>query len=192
MNKYSLTVFILIIIFSCKSNDNQQTKNTSGQDSSAKNISIKRSDTASLKKLGFYTLDGDSVVVPPFEIEFALSPKAKKRIVSGKETIIVFVSLRGTPKDSSNTDFEEDGSFFVGSSEQEISYGQIARFTHLKFSKKIYDQLVDKDVELAVNVSSGRKSSRDNLLNVDFLSDKVSNIINKHFTLNGKLIYGDD
>ena len=81
---------------------------------------------------------------------------------------------------------------YVGSAKKEISYGQIARFDHIKFPKKLYDQLTDKNVDLTVNVYSGRKSSQDNLIIVDFLSGKVSKIINKHFTLKGKLIYGDD
>lgn len=82
--------------------------------------------------------------------------------------------------------------FYVGSSKKEISYGQTARFEDLKFPKKIYDQLAYKDVDLIVNVYSGRRSSQKNLLSVYFLSDKVSNIINKHFTFKGNLIYGDD
>jgi hypothetical protein len=169
-----------------------QTKNASSQDILTKKTSLEKPDKASLKRIGFYTLNGDSVVVPPFEIEIALSPKAKERIVNSNETIIVDISLEGIPKDSSNAHFEEDGSFYVGSFKKEISYGQIARFDNLKFSRKIYDQLADKDVDLSVNVYSGRKSSSNNLLNVDFLSDKVSNIINRHFTLKGKLIYGDN
>ena len=192
MIKCLLTVSILTVLYSCNSNNTTQTKNASSQDTLTKKISAEEQDAALLKKIGFYTLDGDSLVVPPFEIEISLSPKAKERIVDSNETIIVDISLEGTPKDSSKVHLEEDGSFYVGSSTKEISYGQIARFDHLKFPKKIYDQLADKDVDLSVNVYSGRKSSPNNLLNVDFLSEKISNIINRHFTLKGKLIYGDD
>ncbi len=192
MIKCLLTILILTVLFSCNSNNTTLTRDASNQDTLTKKISAEKPDTALFKKLGFYILDGDSILVPPFEIEISLSPKAKERIVDSNETIIVDISLEGTPKDSSKVRLEEDGSFYVGSSTKEISYGQIARFDHLKFPKKIYDQLADKDVDLSVNVYSGRKSSPNNLLNVDFLSDKVSNIINRHFTLKGKLIYGDD
>jgi hypothetical protein len=145
-----------------------------------------------VKKLGFYTLQGDSVVVPPFEIEVALSSKAKERIVNSNETIVIDVFLEGIPKDSSKVHLEEDGSFYVGSAEREIIYGQVASFDNLKFPKKIYDQLADKDVELNLNVYTGRKSSQNNLITGDALFDKISNVINKRFTLNEKLIYGDD
>ena len=95
-------------------------------------------------------------------------------------------------KDSSHTKFEEDGSFYIVSAQKEILYGQVASFDSIKFSKKIYDQLANKDIELGVNVYSGRKSSHDNLLNCEPLFDKISNVVNKKLTLKGKLIYGDN
>lgn len=97
-------------------------------------------------------LEGDSVLVPPFEIEVALSSKAKDRIVNSNETIIINVFLEGTPKNPSRVHLEEDGSFYVGSAKREITYGQIARIDNLKFPKKIYDQLADKDVDLNLDV----------------------------------------
>jgi hypothetical protein len=192
MTKFFLTVFILTFLFSCKSPDTPNVKSASSEDTANKDTSIKRSDTTPVKKLGFYILEGDSLVVPPFEIEVKLSPKAKERIVNSNETIIIDVFLEGTPKNPSKAHLEEDGSFFVGTAKREISYGQIARFDNLKFPKKIYDQLADKDVDLTVNVYTGRKSSQDNLITGGFLGDKVSNVINKRFTMNEKLIYNDD
>jgi hypothetical protein len=56
----------------------------------------------------------------------------------------------------------------------------------------MYDELADKDVDLNLNVYTGRKSSQFNLITGDLLFDKLSNVINKRFTLNEKLIYGDD
>lgn len=192
MTKSFLPIFLLTFLFSCKSPDPTKVENASNQDSTNKDTPLKKPDTLSLKKLGFYTLQGDSVVVPSFEIEISLSPKAKERIVNSNETIIIAIFLEGTPKDPSKAHFEEDGSFFVGTAKREITYGQIAMFDNLKFPKKIYDQLADKNADLTVNIYTGRKSSQDNLITGDFLSDKVSNIINKRFTLKQKLIYGDD
>jgi hypothetical protein len=190
MIKYLLTALILTVLSSCNSNNTIDAKSGSRPDSVNKKISAEKPGSASFKKIGFYTLVGDSVIVPPFEIEISLSPKAKKRITDSSETIIVDVLLSGTPKDSSNLD--EMGSFFVGSAEREITYGQIARFDNVKFPKKMYDELADKDVDLNLNVYTGRKSSQFNLITGDLLFDKLSNVINKRFTLNEKLIYGDD
>lgn len=192
MTKFCLTVSILTFLASCKSPDTPKIENSSKQDTTERKIPLKNSDTTSIKKLGFYTLEGDSVIVPPFEIEVSLSPKAKYRIVDSNETIIIHVFLEGTPKDPKKAHLEEDGSFYVGAAKKEIVYGQVARFDNLKFPKKIYDQLADKDPDLTVNIYTGRKSSQNNLITGDFLSDKVSNLINRHFTLNQKLIWGDD
>jgi hypothetical protein len=192
MIKALLIVSSLIVLYSCKSKEAPHVKTASNQDTSVLNTTLAKPETVPSTKLGYYTLEGDSVVVPPFEIEISLSKKAEERIIGSNETIIVDVLLEGTPKDSSAVQLEEKGSFYVGSTKREISYGQIARFDDLKFPKEKYDQLSDKDVDLIVNVYSGRKSSTDNLLHCDFLGDKISNVINKRFTLNGKLIFGDD
>lgn len=192
MKKFCLTVSILCILSSCKSPDPPKVKNVSTQHTTKREVPVKSSDTTSIKKLGFYTLKGHSVVVPPFEIEVSLSPKAKNRIVDSNETIVIHVFLEGIPKDPTKAHLEEDGSFYVGAAKKEIVYGQVARFDNLKFPKKIYDQLADKDVDLTVNIYTGRKSSQNNLITGDFLSDKTSNVINRHFTLKQKLIWGDD
>jgi hypothetical protein len=192
MPKSFLTVFILAFLFSCKSPGTSKLESVSKKDTTKTDASFTKFDTKPSQKLGFYTLEGDSVVLPPFEIEVSLSPKAKDRIVDSNETIIIDVFLEGIPKDPKKAHLEEDGSFYVGSAKREIIYGQIARFDHLKFPKKLYDQLADKDADLTVNIYTGRKSSQNNLITGDFLSDKVSNVINRHFTLKQKLIRGDD
>lgn len=105
---------------------------------------------------GAYELTGDSVKILPFEIDLNLNPKAVKKITTDKETIIVSVSYEGTPKMNSNASLKEDGSFFVASAEKVITYGQAVKFDAFKFSKEIYAQLEDKNVDMTVNVYSGR------------------------------------
>ena len=191
----TVTFIIWTFLLGCNDHSNEMknaSNSASKQDTAKRDLFLKKPDTIAVKKLGFYTVQGDSLLVPPFEIEISLSSKAKERIVNSKETIIIDVFLEGTPKNSSKVHLEEDGSFYVGSAKREISYGQVARFDNLKFPRKIYNQLADKDVDLTVNVYTGRKSSQDNLITGDFLGDKVSNIINKRFTMNEKLIFGDD
>ena len=192
MRKSFLTVFLLSFLLSCKSPDNTKLESASKKDTTKTDTSYTKFDKKPSRKLGFYTLVGDSVIVPPFEIEISLSPKAKDTIVDSNETIVIDVFLEGTPKDPKKAHLEEDGSFYVGSAKREIVYGQVAKFDNLKFPKKLYDQLADKDADLTVNIYTGRKSSQYNLITGDFLSDKVSNVINRHFTLKQKLIWGDD
>ncbi len=192
MTKQFLTALLLSFLFACQSPDAPEAENNAGEDTTGSTGSVETQDVAPPEKLGIYTVDGDSLIVPSFEIAISLSPKAKDRIVNGNETIIVDIFLQGIPKEGVGATIEEDGSFYVGSATKEIYSGQVALFDNLKISRKIYDQLADKDPELTVNVYSGRKSSPDNLLTGDFLSDKLSNIVNRQFTLNQKLIYGDN
>ena len=174
-------IIALMLIVACNSKKQEKKGDTKTKDSS-----VVKTDSSNREDI--YTIAGDSVVIPPFEIEISLSPKASQKITSAKETIIVDVFLTGNPKDSSKVQLEEDGSYYVGSVKREITYGQLASFSYVKFPKKIYDQLADKDVQFDINVYSGRKSSGDNLLDVDFLSGKLSTLVNKRTKLNGKLI----
>ncbi|MEO7121404.1 MAG: hypothetical protein ABIY62_09920 [Ginsengibacter sp.] len=139
-----------------------------------------------IANISYFKLDKDSVTVLPFEIAVSLNPKAKDRIIRSRETIMIDVSLTGIPKDT--TLYSEDGQFYVASAEKEITYGQVARFDNIKFSRKIYDQLINKDLYVNAFVFSGRKSSPDNLLDCSIIADSVSNVVNKTLTITGKLI----
>ncbi len=187
MKKFSILIlFFTLLLLSCSNNERQN-----GNNQSADTATVARpgnSDT--LTQAGYLKIDKDSVTVLPFEIEVVLSTKAKNKIVNSKETIIVNVSLTGTPKDS--TLLAEDGQFYVATLEKEISYGQPAKFDNIKFPRKTFDQLTDKDVHVSAFVYSGRKSSPDNLLNCSIVADDLSKVANKKLTITGKLIYGDD
>lgn len=182
------TLFCLTLILSCSTNDRQNDA-TVNKDTTI-TVNTKPIDNDTLSHLSYLKFDKDSVTILPFEIEVSLSPKAKDKIINGNETIIINVSLTGTAKDT--TLFSEDGQFYVATAEKEITYGQVARFDNIKFSKKTFDQLTDKDVYLNAFAYSGRKSSPNNLLNCDIVADSISKIVNKKFTITGKLIYGDE
>jgi hypothetical protein len=183
---FTTILFLSFFILACTSNDSrvktELTKNSSDV--------TKVKDSGTVSTASYFRIENDSITVLPFEIAVSLSPKAKEKIISNKETIIVNVSLSGSPKDEELV--SEDGNFYVASSEKEIIYGQLAKFDKIKFSKETYDQLIDKDVYVNVFFYSGRKSAKDNLLSGDILSDKISNVVLKQFELTGKLIYGED
>lgn len=188
MTKFSIPVlFYSLFLLSCSNNGNQK-ENTSPADTAIASLKPNNSDT--LARNGYLKIDKDSVTILPFEIQVVLSPKAKSKIINSKETIIVSISLTGTPKDS--TLLAEDGQFYVATLEKEISYGQPAKFDNIKFSRKTFDQLTDKDVYVTAFVYSGRKSSPDNLLNCSIVAGELSKVVNKKQTITGKLIYGDE
>jgi len=74
----------------------------------------------------------------------------------------------------------------------EIKNGGIAKFENIRFPKPLYDSLSDKDIQLLINVFSGRHSSPDNLLDCGIIQEKMSKVKGKIFTIDCKLIYGED
>ncbi len=134
-----------------------------------------------------YEVAGDSMVIPAFEIEVSNSTQANETLTKKKETIIVAAYFSGEP--ASDKDRDDDGMMFITSKEIELTgNNRIARFEGLKFSKKAYDKLADKDISLLINIYSGRKSSQDNLLDCSILEMKASQFGGKRSVLDCKLI----
>lgn len=185
-------VFMLAIIAAVGCNSSASSDQYQPQDSLLGLDSSVNSKGGLIKAGNYFLFEGDSVVVIPFKISIQLSDKAKRRIVDSNETIVISAFLDGVPKDSANKLIAEDGMFYLGETRKEISFGQVATIDNLKFPRKLYDQLAQSDVQLTVNVFTGRRSSKDNLITGDFLSGQVSTIVKKEFTLNYKLIYEDD
>ena len=204
MNRYWYpAVFIIAVMSACTSSPHDPASSTASGSSSdsQKNVpSLSRKESRDShhanqskieqKGMEYFRVENDSMILLPFEIEVNLSPKARKRILGYNETIIITVTLSGTPRDERLR--AEDGSFDVASAEKEIAGEQIVRFEHIKFPVGVFNQLLQKDVEVFVYFYSGRKSSPNNLLSSDILSDKASNIVQKRFKLDGKLISEDD
>ena len=143
-------------------------------------------------ELGYYKLAGDSVVMPAFTIDVDLSDKARKKLKADSETIIVAAYFSGTPTDTTSEAYRKEGDYFVATSKQELQNGHIATFDNVRFAKTRYDSLADKDIQVLINVYSGRRSTGDNLLECDILQEPMSRVKGNRFVLKGKLIYGDD
>ena len=186
--KALISLTFLFTLFSC---NNKQKKAVLPVIDSGSAVQAKKTDTSIFQGKNYLKNWGDSILIDPFDIEIVLSEKAKERIVNSNETIIVSIFFYGYPKDNKKPNSEYDGTLYLVGDKKEITYGQIVQFENIKISKRDYDQLIDKDFELNLNVFSGRKSSQDNLLDCKALFGKVSNIVNKKHTIKGKLIYGD-
>ena len=68
---------------------------------------------------------------------------------------------------------------------------RVAGFTNVRIAKEKYEQLVDKDFQVLINVFTGRRSFTGNLLNCDILKEGIESVKGKRHILKGKLIYGD-
>lgn len=143
-------------------------------------------------EFGYFKTYGDSLIIPSFEIEVHLSPKAKAKLSKDNETIIVSASFLGVPTDTTSAAFLQSGEMGITGKDVELRNGSIAKFENIKFSKSLYDSLSDKDIQLLINVFSGRHSSPDNLLNCGIVQEKMSKIKGRKFTIDCKLIYGEE
>ncbi len=136
--------------------------------------------------LEIYEADGDSLIIPTFEIEVSNSAAADNTLTKKKETILVDASFSGEPLNEKDAD---DMGMFITEHQVELSGdNRIARFEGIKFHKKTLAKLVSKDINLLINVYSGRKSTQDNQLTCAILDKKASEFANKRFVLNCQLI----
>jgi hypothetical protein len=137
--------------------------------------------------MGYLEMDGDSILIPDFDIEVSLSPNAEEKLKEDHETVIVSAMFYGTPKDTLSDEYQ-----FMGVSVKnyniELTTQRIARFEKIRFHSSILNKLSDFDIFLLINVFSGRRSSENNILDVEILEDKMSVIKGKKYILRGKLI----
>ena len=174
-------ILCLFVFISCSSPVKE--KDHSSHDNSD---TAKVNKTDSVSSMGYLTMVGDSAELPEFAIKIELSDKASKLLKSKKESIIVAAYLSGTPKDT--TKYMEDGGYAVGENRIELLDSNIARFRGVKISKAMFESLANKDVEVLINVFSGRHSTTLNLLDCDILQKPISQLQHQQFTLKGKLI----
>ena len=140
------------------------------------------------ERIGYYLVDGDSLIIPPFDVTLDLSPKAEKELHDTKESVIVAAYFTGTPRDKNSPEIGDDGEFYMAQKDIELMNERTAYFRDIKISRSRYDSLDSKDIYMLINVYSGRRASQYNILSTDILSDSMSKIQNGHFTMKGKLI----
>ena len=147
---------------------------------------------------GYLKIVGDLVEIPYFEIELKLSEKAEEKLKTDNETVIVMAYFTYFQKDKIYPEKYQDkvdfgGELMLLSYPIELTDKRLAKFENVKFPKDLYDLFGEKkDIDLLINVYSGRKSSEYNLLHCDILQNSMSEIKGKKFTIKGKLIYNDD
>lgn len=177
MIKFSGIYPVLVFLLSCSSH-----KEEKKIEPAVKNDSLVLNNNYDVE------FKGDSVVIPSFEIEIKLSNKAEEKLKKSKETIIVAAYFSGIPKDTTLKEYVKTGEYAIGSCEKELQNERIAKFEGIRFSRSLYDTLSAKSLVVLINVFSGRKSTKVNLLDCDILQDSISKIKGKRSVIKGKLI----
>lgn len=137
---------------------------------------------------GNFSENGDSLTIGEFEIEIVLSDAAEKKLNAAGETIIVQAYLSGIPREGLNIEVDEMGEMYLGEPRVELSGTRVARFENLNISRSSYEALADKDLNVLINVFSGRRTTDLNLLDCEILEEPMSAVIGRRHVLKGKLI----
>ena len=186
--KYSATILMTAILFACSSPDRQPSNSETPiqVDTATHEQEINKAFNHNYLKD-----NGDSIEIPEFEVSIELSDKAEEKLASDHESIIVMAFFTGRPVDNIPTKYKDkldvDG-LYLRNYSVELTDKRTAIFKGVKFHKDLYNLLADKDIEILINVYSGRRAGPDNILSCDLLQDKMSNVAGKTFNLTGKLI----
>jgi hypothetical protein len=130
----------------------------------------------------------DSLSIPSFEIEIVLSEKAKARMLSPKESIIVYGEFTGEPNDTLSQGLTEPGLLGLASFKLEIDAPWVTKIDKIYIPRVSYDRLKNKDYDVSIQIWTGRRSSEFNLLHGELVYGPISEIKGRRHKLNAKLI----
>lgn len=195
--KNLIIIILLEIIVACSPSIgkvNQENADQTKLDTFKKKQEIVRKPETPINS-NYLRIRGDSVELPSFEIEVLLSTKAERKLKTDKESIIVMAYFSGYSVNLIPEKFKENvdetGELILLSYPVELTDSRLAKFENLKFSKELYNLLDNKDINVLINVYSGRRSSEFNILDCELLQDSMSNISGKRLSIKGDLIYNN-
>lgn len=126
---------------------------------------------------------------PGFTVKIALSDKARKRLVGSKETVVVAGYLTGNPKQGALKRYvSEMGEIELGDIKAEVAPGENATFSRVQVKQDAFAQTDKKGPQLLINVFSGRKSSKDNLLDCGIYEGPLMSVQAGSVAISCKLI----
>lgn len=137
---------------------------------------------------GFTAEPANAAGLQPVDITIVLSPGAAATLSKRKEGITVSASYSGDPKKSAEKHADEIGRIDLGTEEHSMpGIGGAVRLGGPKPDEQRFGW-IKGPVLINVNVYSARKSSRDNLLNCDFVDGPLPQVAKAPVTLNCSLI----
>jgi len=104
------------------------------------------------------------VPVPRFSIAVKLSERARQRLQSIHESVLVIAYFDGDPLPGQgryNAPFRD---VFLGNDEKLVDDQNVATFDTTKISQSNWNRLANKDYFVTINVVSARKAAKNNLL----------------------------
>jgi len=127
--------------------------------------------------------------VSGFTVTVALSEKARKQLIESKETIVVAGYITGNPKQGALKRYvNRMGEVELGDIKAEVAPGENATFSRIQMKQDALEQTDKKDLQILVNVFSGRKSSKDNLLDCETHQGPLKSVQGGSVAVSCKLI----
>jgi len=129
-----------------------------------------------------------TVPVPQFSVAVKLSSRARERLQSIHESILVIAYFDGDPLPGQgryNAPFRD---VYLGEDEKLVDDQNIATFDTTKISRVNWDRLANKDYFVTINVVSARRASKKNLLWCGYPEDRLSTFRGKETDVSCGLI----
>ena len=187
MKYYSLLLIAITLLTQC--NEKAIEKDIRNNISEEKNISNSKN---------ILQIKGNEILVPNLKLIVYLSKDAIQKLQKNNESVIASLLLYGDIEDEDTLPEEirnkvgpdglRLGTFQI--EEKNISEAISFNFNNLIIPKKFYERLANKNVYLNINVFSGRKAFKDNILNVESFDSNISRIFShgNKIILSGHLI----
>jgi hypothetical protein len=122
-------------------------------------------------------------------VDVTFSGKAREKLVENKETVIVSAMYTGSPTPEARRSGKyEMGEVGLGDAQVEIVPGQTAQFGNALLDQNALEQTDKKEPQLLINVFSGRKSSKNNLLGCDLYEGSLEAVQHKSIPIACSLI----
>jgi hypothetical protein len=123
-------------------------------------------------------VDQQKNIDAPFSVKLQLSEGARKKLIDSKETIIVAGYFTGHPKEGTEAKYLDikSGEVSLGGVRQEILPGEAAVFNQLNLNSDAASQVDSHGPQILINVFSGRRSSKDNLLVCDYYEGGIESL----------------
>jgi hypothetical protein len=129
-------------------------------------------------------------ISPQFSVDVHLSEAAKKKLIDGKETIIIGAYFTGHPKLGAEPQYLDikSGDVVLGDGKQEIHPGETAKFSGLDLNSDALAQVDSQGPRILMSVYSGRKSTKNNLLHCDDYDGSFDSIRGRTIVIRCRLI----
>jgi hypothetical protein len=123
-------------------------------------------------------------------VKVQLSDAARKKLIESKETIIVAGYFTGRPKQGIEARFLDikSGDVVLGDVKSEIRPGETAVFDELNLNPDALARIDSQGRHILIDVYSGRRSSKDNLLDCEVYDGAFESIHGRTIVISCQLI----